>query len=153
MTFSDERSEAWQTRGRRGEAAACGWSRGSAGPSGHGATDVDQVVGDDAQADPTLHAVGSFVAGSVQSMTSFQEADPDLAPGSPPLGMAEPAFPLKRLALGALGTEVALRRAGEALSGDRLHGRGQRYQGRGGDETEGWEGTGEVRMGAMKLTT
>src|SRR5882762_9287963 len=93
MTFSDGCREAWQTQGRRGEAAACGLRRGvgggSAGPSGHGATDVDQVVGDDAQADPTLHAVGSFVAGSVQSVTSFQEADPALAPGSPPLGMGD----------------------------------------------------------------
>ena len=68
--------------------------------------EIDEVVGDDAEADPTLHAIGALVTTSVQPMTSLQEADPTLAPGSPFLGTAEPALLLQLLALGGLGTEV-----------------------------------------------
>src|ERR1700687_454684 len=116
MTFPEGRTEAHRKRtSRRDDAAAwrvnCsaegedGWSS-ARGRSGQGATDVDQVVGDDAQADPALDALGPFVTGSVQPVAPLQEADPALASGSPLLGMAEPALLLQLLALGALGTEV-----------------------------------------------
>ena len=37
--------------------------------------DVDQVVGDDAEADPALDAGQAFVAAAVESVASLQKAD------------------------------------------------------------------------------
>jgi hypothetical protein len=43
-------------------------------------TDVDQVIGDDAQADPALNAGQAFVATAVQAMTALEETDPGTGP-------------------------------------------------------------------------
>ena len=54
--------------------------------------DVDEVIRDDAQTDPTLHAGGPLVAASVQAVTAFEQTDAALAAGAPLLRLAEPAL-------------------------------------------------------------
>src|SRR6266481_2753397 len=111
--------------------------RSARGPSGHGAADVDQVVGDDAQADPALDAVGALVATSVQPMAPLKEADPTFTSGSPLLSTAKPALLLERLALGTPVSEV---RDGDTL--DAVLARGgfvaYREETRIGSDQPGW---------------
>ena len=73
----------------------CGELLGSARVrSGQVTSDVDQVVGDDAQPDPAFHAVGAAVAAAVQPVSPLQYTDASFRSRPPPLGLAEPAFPL-----------------------------------------------------------
>ena len=67
---------------------------------------IDQVIGDDAQADPALDAGHAFVATAVQAVATFEQTDTTLAAGAPLLGVAEPAFLLEPLTLRALGGAI-----------------------------------------------
>ena len=58
----------------------------------HPATDVDEGVGDDAEADPALDARQTLVATAVQAVASLEKTDAALAAGAPLLSVAEPAF-------------------------------------------------------------
>jgi hypothetical protein len=58
-----------------------------------GVSDVDQVVGEHAEADPALHPFGTPVTTTVQAMATFDDADPSLTPGSPRLRFLKPATP------------------------------------------------------------
>jgi len=62
-------------------------------------TDVDQVIGDDAQADPALYAGQAFVATTVESVATLEETDAAFATGAAFLSVAEPAFLLEPLTL------------------------------------------------------
>lgn len=64
-------------------------------------TEVDQVVGDDAEADPALHARETFVATAVQAVAALEQTDAAFTAGAPLLGVAEPAFLLQSFALRA----------------------------------------------------
>ena len=55
-------------------------------------SDVDHVICHDAEAYPALHAGSALVAGSIQSMPSFEDADAAFATGSPLLSFLEPAL-------------------------------------------------------------
>src|SRR5207245_6380072 len=72
----------------------------------HCATDVDDVVCDDAEPDPTLHSGIAFVAAAIEPVSPLDHADASLASGPPFLSVAEPALPLLSFALGALGRTV-----------------------------------------------
>jgi hypothetical protein len=74
--------------------------------SGESAADVDQLVADDAQTDPTLHAGLSFVATAIQSVASLEQTDAAFASGAPLLCVAEPALFLQLLAFCALGGAI-----------------------------------------------
>ena len=69
----------------------------------HGATDVDEVVGDDAEADPAVHSDIALVAAAAEAMSPFCDADASLTTGAPFLAVTEPAFFLLALALRAFG--------------------------------------------------
>ena len=69
-------------------------------------TDVDQVVGDDAQPDPALDAGHAFVATTVQAMASLEKTDTTFTAGAPFLRVAEPAFLLESLAAGMTIPEI-----------------------------------------------
>jgi len=56
------------------------------------APEVDQVVGDHAQADPPSHALESVIAAARQSMPSFEDADSSLTSGPPLPPLFEPAL-------------------------------------------------------------
>src|SRR5258705_12411822 len=81
----------------------------------HCATDVDDVVGDDAEPDPTLHSGIAFVAAAIEPVSPLDHADASLASGPPFLSVAEPALPLLSFALGALGRMVGNAVALDAL--------------------------------------
>src|SRR5258708_6412257 len=70
------------------------------------AADVDKVVADDAQSNPTVHSVVAFVPAAIESRASLDLADAPFATGSPFLPVAEPALLLFLLAIGALGGTI-----------------------------------------------
>jgi hypothetical protein len=51
--------------------------------------DVDEVVGDDAEANPESHAGGAFVATAVQPVSPLQQADAALGAAAPLLRVAD----------------------------------------------------------------
>ena len=110
---------------------------------GECATDVDQVIGDDAQADPALDAGQAFVATAVQAMAALEETDPAFAACAPLLSVAEPAFLLEPLSLRtALGREV-----GDGDSLDAADLRGERIAMR----EKGGIGGEQIRHATQKL--
>ena len=72
----------------------------------HRMADVDDVVGDHAEPDPTVHSGVTLVSASVETVPPLGDADASLAAGPPLLAVAEPALPLLTLALGTLGRAV-----------------------------------------------
>src|SRR6202162_1533788 len=66
-------------------------------PLFHGTADVDDVVGDHAEPDPTLHTGIAPVMASVETVAPLADADASLAAGPPLLAVAEPALPLLTL--------------------------------------------------------
>src|ERR1700730_12928971 len=71
-----------------------------------GIAHADQIVGDDTEADPALHAGLALVAAAVETVAALDHADAPLAARAPFLTVAEPAFLLLALALEALGRPV-----------------------------------------------
>jgi hypothetical protein len=68
----------------------------------HVTTDVDDVVGDDAEADPAVHSNVALVAAAGEAVSPFDYADAALASGTPLLAVAERALFLLAFAFGAL---------------------------------------------------
>ena len=68
--------------------------------------DVEEIVGDDAEPDPTLHSGLALVAAAAEPVSPLDDADASLASGPPFLAVAEPALLLFALALGAFGGAV-----------------------------------------------
>jgi hypothetical protein len=58
----------------------------------HSEADVDEVVGDDAKADPALHSSRSLVAATAEAVSPFDDADAPLASGAPLGSSALQAF-------------------------------------------------------------
>ena len=71
-----------------------------------GAAEVDQVVGDDAEPDPALHTIITFVSAAGEAVPALDDADAALATGSPFLAVAEPALLLLASAFVTLGGTV-----------------------------------------------
>ena len=67
-----------------------------------GAAEVDEVVGDDAEPDPALHTIITFVSAAGEAVPALDDADAALATGSPLLAVAEPALLLLAFARRAL---------------------------------------------------
>ena len=84
-----------------------------------GAADGDEVVGDDAEADPALHAGIAFVAAAVEAMAAFDHADAALAAGAPDLTSAEPALLLFAPALCTFARAIGNADTFEALGSRR----------------------------------
>jgi len=68
--------------------------------------DVDEVVGDDAEPDPALHAGLSPIAAAGEAAPALDDADASLAPGTPFLATAEPALLLLASAFRTLGRAI-----------------------------------------------
>src|SRR5215472_3396976 len=75
-------------------------------PGNDNAAEVDEIVGDDPEADPALHSIVARIAASVETMPTLADADAPLAPGAPSLAAAEPALLLLTLARGTLGRAI-----------------------------------------------
>jgi hypothetical protein len=61
-------------------------------PKGQNSSDIDQIVGDHAQSDPSFHAIVAAIATAIQAMTTLEHTDPSFAPCPPSLRLSEPAF-------------------------------------------------------------
>ena len=61
--------------------------------------DVEEIVGDDAEPDPTLHSGLALVAAAAEPVSPLDDADASLASGPPFLAVAEPALLLFAFAL------------------------------------------------------
>ena len=70
------------------------------------ATNIDKIIGDHTESDPTLHPVFAFVATAVEPVSPLRHADAALTSGTPFLTVAEPALLLLTPALSALGGAV-----------------------------------------------
>jgi hypothetical protein len=73
---------------------------------GESATNIDEIVGDHAKPNPTLHPVVTFVPAAIEAMSTLGHADAPLASGSPFLTVAEPALFLLAFALSAFGGAI-----------------------------------------------
>jgi hypothetical protein len=65
-----------------------------------------EVVGDDAEADPSLHSILALVPATAETVPPLGNTDATFASGSPSLAVAEPALLLLALPLRALGGAV-----------------------------------------------
>src|SRR5215470_1216125 len=81
----------------------------------HSATDVDEIVGDDAEADPAIHSNRSLVAATAKAVSPFDDADAALASGAPLLAVTEPALFLLAFAFKAFGRPIGNTEALDAL--------------------------------------
>ena len=79
------------------------------------AADVEEIVGDHAEPDPTLHSGVALVAAAAKPVPPFDHADASLASGPPFLAVAEPTLLLLALALGAFGRAIGNADAFDAL--------------------------------------
>ena len=114
-----------------------GGTNSALGRGGERVADVDQVVGDDAQAHPALDARQALVATAVQAVAALEKTDATLTASAPLLSVAEPAFLFEPLALRTLGGAIG---DGDSLDAE---GAGRRLvvlgeeRGIGGDEIRG----------------
>ena len=67
------------------------------------ATNIDEVVGNHAKADPALHPDLTLIPAAGETMPPLDDADAALASGAPFLTIAEPTLLLLAFAFGALG--------------------------------------------------
>src|SRR5215471_2458851 len=72
----------------------------------HSATDVDDGIADDAEANPALHSGKSLVAATAEAVSPFGDADAPFAAGAPLLTVTEPAFFLLAFAFRAFGRAI-----------------------------------------------
>ena len=66
------------------------------------AADIDEIVGDDPEADPALHSIVAGISASLETVSAFAYTDASLAPGAPSLPAAEPSLLLFSLAAALL---------------------------------------------------
>src|ERR1051326_3078101 len=59
---------------------------------GQNSSDVDQIVGNHAQSDPSFHAVVAPISTPIQPVSSFEHTDPAFASSSPGLCLSEPSL-------------------------------------------------------------
>ena len=74
--------------------------RGSS--SADDATDVDEIIGDHAEADPTLHSELALVAGAAEPVSTLDHADASFASGAPFRPLRNQRFFCSRLRSGLL---------------------------------------------------
>src|SRR3982074_1128275 len=72
----------------------------------HGAANIDDVVGNDAETDPALHSSFALVATAVEPVSPFDHADAALASGAPLLAVTKPTLLLFAFAFGAFGGAI-----------------------------------------------
>src|SRR5246127_267249 len=77
-----------------------------AGSRVHRPSDVDEIVGDHTEADPAPHSIVALVSTAIEAVSPLDHADTSFAASAPFLTVAEPAFLLLALTLGASARAV-----------------------------------------------
>src|SRR5580693_3632206 len=72
-------------------------------------TDIDEVIGDDSQTHPALHARIPFIEAAAESVASLEHADAPFAADAPSLRFAEPALLLALSPLRTLRAQIGNR--------------------------------------------
>src|SRR6266571_560278 len=67
--------------------------------------DIDEVIGNDSETDPAMHARVTFIEAAAESVASLEHADAPFTTDAPFLSFAEPALLLALSTLRTLGTE------------------------------------------------
>jgi hypothetical protein len=57
--------------------------------SAHHLADVDEIVGDHAESDPTLHSIVALISTAIEAIAPLDHADASFASGAPFLAVAE----------------------------------------------------------------
>ena len=81
--------------------------------------DVHQIVGDDTEADPSVHAVFAMVAAAVESVSAFEHTDAAFTADTPPLSPTEPALAFVRASRRRLGATTREHHSANAPFGRR----------------------------------
>src|SRR5712692_1817341 len=71
--------------------------------------DIDEVVGNDSQTHPAMHAPVTFIEAATESVASLEHADAPFAADAPFLSFAEPALLLALSTLRTSGTQIGNR--------------------------------------------
>src|ERR1700684_1451013 len=82
-------------------------------------TDIDEVIGDDSQTHPALHAHIAFIEAAAESVASLEHADAPFAADAPSLRFAEPTL---LLAFATLRTLCAQKRNSDPCDSQLLRG-------------------------------
>jgi len=72
----------------------------------HCAADVDEIIGDHTEPDPTFHSIVTFVPAAIETVPPLGHTDAPLASGSPFLAGAEPSLLLLASTLDPLGRPI-----------------------------------------------
>ena len=87
---------------------------------GEAAADLDDVVGDNAKADPALYTCAPSIAAAIQSVAPLQHADAAFASGPPALSGSEPTRSLQFSPLAAFAVAIRHRDSPHSHSLDGL---------------------------------
>src|SRR6266852_2317922 len=68
--------------------------------------DIDEVIGNDSETDPAMHARVTFIEAAAESVTSLEHADAPFAADAPFLSFAEPALLLTLSTLRTSGAQI-----------------------------------------------
>ena len=75
-------------------------------PESDSMAEIDEIVGDDPEADPAPHSIVTAISAPLETMSALALTDTSLAPGAPFLPVAEPSLLLLSLARGALAGAI-----------------------------------------------
>jgi hypothetical protein len=73
---------------------------------GHSESHVDEIIGNHGESYPAFQSRFSFISAAIESVAPLDHANAPFASGPPFLALAEPAFLLFPLALGAFGGAI-----------------------------------------------
>src|SRR5207247_8665258 len=72
-------------------------------------SDIDEVIGNDSETDPAMHACITFIEAATESVAPLEHADAPFATDAPFLSSAEPALLLALSPLHTAGTQIGNR--------------------------------------------
>ena len=70
------------------------------------AADIDEIIGDDAEADPAPHSIVAAISAALEAVPALAHTDAPLAPGAPSLPVTKPSLLVLPLARGALAAAI-----------------------------------------------
>src|SRR5258708_6638320 len=109
-------------------------------------SDIDEVIGDDSETDPAMHACITFIEAATESVAPLEHADAPFATDAPFLSSAEPALLLALSPLHTAGTQIGNRHLCDSqLLRSRFVGGGEKSGVAGGHARRSEEHTSELQ--------